>query len=69
VPVLATTATANDRVAADVQEQVGRLGILRGPLARDSLLLQTIRLAKRFDISTRQLNLAAGATDYTADPL
>lgn len=46
VPVLGTTATANDRVVADVQEQLGPgLAALRGPLARDSLLLQTIRLA------------------------
>lgn len=46
VPVLATTATANDRVAADVQEQLApNLEILRGPLTRESLRLQTIRLA------------------------
>jgi ATP-dependent DNA helicase RecQ len=46
VPVLATTATANDRVVADVQAQLGPgLTVLRGPLARDSLRLQNIRLA------------------------
>lgn len=45
VPVLATTATANDRVIVDVQAQVGqRLEVLRGPLARGSLRLQTIQL-------------------------
>src|SRR5687768_5017684 len=44
VPVLATTATANDRVVHDVTEQLG-LGaeegtlVLRGPLDRDSLRL------------------------------
>jgi len=46
VPVLATTATANDRVVRDVAEQLGEaVTILRGPLARDSLSLQVIRLA------------------------
>lgn len=45
VPVLATTATANDRVVEDVQKQLGpRLELLRGPLARKSLKLQNIRL-------------------------
>ena len=46
VPVLGTTATANDRVVADVQAQLGPgLTVLRGPLARASLRLQNIRLA------------------------
>ena len=45
VPVLGTTATANDRVVADVQSQLGpRLTVLRGPLVRPSLRLQNIRL-------------------------
>lgn len=45
VPVLATTATANDRVVSDVVSQVGDgLLVLRGPLARTSLRLQNIRL-------------------------
>jgi ATP-dependent DNA helicase RecQ len=40
LPVLATTATANERVAADVAEQLGRdTLVIRGPLARDSLRL------------------------------
>ncbi|HET6568140.1 MAG TPA: RecQ family ATP-dependent DNA helicase [Rhodothermales bacterium] len=48
VPVLATTATANDRVVADVAEQLGeRLVISRGTLARGSLLLQAIRLPRQ----------------------
>lgn len=43
--VLATTATANDRVLDDLREQLGpRLRVERGPLHRPSLLLQTIRL-------------------------
>ena len=46
VPVLGTTATANDRVVADVQSQLGPgLTVLRGPLARPSLRLQNIQLA------------------------
>ncbi len=46
VPVLGTTATANDRVIADVQSQLGpELTLLRGPLARSTLRLQNIRLA------------------------
>jgi ATP-dependent DNA helicase RecQ len=46
VPVLATTATANDRVVADVVEQLGAdVRVIRGPLARDSLRLDAIDLA------------------------
>lgn len=46
VPVLGTTATANDRVIQDIQEQFGEhLLVLRGPLVRTSLRLQNIRLA------------------------
>jgi ATP-dependent DNA helicase RecQ len=45
VPVLATTATANDRVVADVQVHLGGdVRILRGPLARESLRLQNISM-------------------------
>lgn len=44
VPILGTTATANNRVIADVQAQLGDIGILRGSLMRDTLALQTIRL-------------------------
>jgi len=39
IPVLATTATANDRVVEDVAVQLGNLGIARGPLVRESLRL------------------------------
>ena len=46
IPVLATTATANDRVVADVAEQLGEgVRIVRGPLARASLGLEAITLA------------------------
>ncbi|MFJ2543242.1 RecQ family ATP-dependent DNA helicase [Microbacterium sp. NPDC087589] len=54
VPVLATTATANSRVVADVAEQLGTGGssgdgpsevlTIRGPLARTSLRLGVLRL-------------------------
>ncbi|MFE3097225.1 RecQ family ATP-dependent DNA helicase [Streptomyces sp. NPDC059248] len=49
VPVLATTATANARVTADVAEQLGTGAgtdalVLRGPLDRESLSLGVIRL-------------------------
>jgi ATP-dependent DNA helicase RecQ len=46
VPVLATTATANDRVIADVADQLGEhVAVIRGPLARDTLRLDAIPLA------------------------
>jgi len=55
IPVLATTATANSRVVADVAEQLGHVGgaaddgrsevvTIRGPLARSSLRLGVLRL-------------------------
>lgn len=45
VPVLATTATANARVVADVAEQLGdQVLTQRGSLARDSLRLGSLRL-------------------------
>lgn len=48
VPVLATTATANDRVVEDVTKQLGpRLSVMRGALARDSLRLQNIHLPSK----------------------
>ncbi|CAN5876828.1 RecQ family ATP-dependent DNA helicase [soil metagenome] len=43
LPVLGSTATANDRVIADVSEQLGsELLVLRGTLDRESLALQVI---------------------------
>ena len=45
IPVLATTATANERVAGDIVDQLGpNLEVQRGPLARASLSLQNIYL-------------------------
>ncbi|AXE39074.1 RecQ family ATP-dependent DNA helicase [Acidipropionibacterium virtanenii] len=58
VPVLATTATANSRVVTDVAEQIAPASahrdgsadddvfVLRGPLARDSLRLGVLTLAR-----------------------
>ena len=43
-PVLGTTATANNRVVADIQAQLGDIQIHRGPLTRESLALQTMIL-------------------------
>jgi ATP-dependent DNA helicase RecQ len=46
IPVLATTATANDRVVADVASQLGEgVTILRGPMDRETLDLRVIVLA------------------------
>jgi ATP-dependent DNA helicase RecQ len=46
VPLLATTATANTRVVADIEDQFGPdLATRRGPLARRSLRLQAVKLA------------------------
>jgi ATP-dependent DNA helicase RecQ len=45
IPVLATTATANDRVVEDIVGQLGpNLEVQRGPLTRASLSLQNINL-------------------------
>jgi ATP-dependent DNA helicase RecQ len=45
MPVLATTATANGRVVADVVAQLGQdLKVVAGPLQRESLRLQNINL-------------------------
>ncbi|SBO12916.1 ATP-dependent DNA helicase RecQ [Vibrio mediterranei] len=48
MPVLATTATANDRVVNDIENQLGdRLITLRGPLTRKSLSLHTLSISNR----------------------
>lgn len=45
IPFLATTATANDRVVEDIKEQLGdNLKIIRGPLIRESIIIQAIKL-------------------------
>ncbi len=53
IPVLATTATANDRVVNDIKNQLGdSLLISRGSLMRESLALQVV------DLPTREERLA-----------
>jgi ATP-dependent DNA helicase RecQ len=48
IPVLATTATANNRVVNDIITQLGsNLHVSRGPLARKSLSLQNIQLSSQ----------------------
>ena len=50
VPVLATTATANDRVVKDLQQQLGGdVYISRGPLARESLSIQVLHMPNRIN--------------------
>ena len=55
IPVLCTTATANDRVVADVRDQLavggepGALTTYRGPLARSSLRLEVVELPRQAD--------------------
>jgi ATP-dependent DNA helicase RecQ len=45
VPVLCTTATANDRVVHDIVDQLGNdLEVIRGPLDRESLALAVVDL-------------------------
>lgn len=44
LPIIATTATANNRVISDVERQLGNLNTQRGSLKRDSLRLQNIKL-------------------------
>jgi ATP-dependent DNA helicase RecQ len=46
VPILCTTATANDRVVEDIRGQLGdQLEVKRGPLMRESLRLRVLQLA------------------------
>ena len=63
--VLATTATANDRVIQDIQQQIGKnIKILRGPLTRRSLKLQVIvgwNAIKRLSWLSDRLNELPGA--------
>jgi len=48
VPLLATTATANNRVVKDIAYQLGNdIIIQRGPLARESLAIQVLNLDRK----------------------
>ncbi len=44
MPILGTTATANNRVVQDIRVQLGDIGIQRGSLMRNTLSLQNLRL-------------------------
>ncbi|MHA6784597.1 RecQ family ATP-dependent DNA helicase [Pseudonocardia saturnea] len=68
IPVLATTATANDRVVVDVTEQLGLSAgeplVLRGSLDRESLRLAVVQLrtaADRLGWLAAQLDALPGA--------
>jgi ATP-dependent DNA helicase RecQ len=68
IPVLATTATANDRVVTDVTEQLGLAAgdplVLRGSLDRESLRLSVVALptaAQRLGWLAAQLDALPGA--------
>ncbi|MYH60121.1 MAG: RecQ family ATP-dependent DNA helicase [Boseongicola sp. SB0675_bin_26] len=47
VPILGTTATANNRVIEDVQTQLGNVGVQRGVLMRETLALQNLKLSSQ----------------------
>lgn len=56
LPILATTATANNRVVEDIRLQLGKkLAVQRGSLSRKSLRLQNIRMP---DVTSRMAWLA-----------
>ena len=65
VPVLATTATANDRVIADLKHQRGDdVYISRGPLARESLSIQVLHIlgkTERYAWILRNINRLPGS--------
>jgi len=67
IPVLATTATANERVTVDVAEQLGTgedrdVLVLRGPLDRESLRLAVVSLpAAPMRLAWLAANLKSGA--------
>lgn len=70
IPVLATTATANDRVVRDVASQLGTgIQIVRGPLVRSSLKLQNIEMpspaARMAWLAQTIPNLAGSGIVYT----
>lgn len=48
-PVIATTATANDRVIADIAVQLGNVEVYRGDLGRESLMLDVWTMTSRLE--------------------
>src|SRR4051794_32657145 len=69
VAVLGTTATANDRVVADVAEQVGVDRTYRGPLGRASLRMEVVELGAQADrlawLATHLPSLPGSGIVYT----
>ena len=69
VAVLGTTATANDRVVADVAEQVGVERTYRGPLGRASLRMEVVELPAQADrlawLATHLPSLPGSGIVYT----
>jgi ATP-dependent DNA helicase RecQ len=69
VAVLGTTATANDRVVADVAEQVGVDKTYRGPLGRASLRMEVVELPAQADrlawLATHLPSLPGSGIVYT----
>lgn len=69
MPVLGTTATANDRVCRDIVAQLGDIEIIRGTLMRSSLRLQNISLpdqASRLAWLTQNIpNISGSGIVYT----
>jgi len=65
VPILATTATANDRVVNDLKSQLGDdVYVSRGPLTRDSLYIQVLHLqskAERYAWIVENINRLPGS--------
>ena len=81
VPVLATTATANNRVVEDLKQQLGNdVYVSRGPLTRESLAIQVLKMkskAERYGWILQNINRIPGSgiiycltqrdCDYLAD--
>src|SRR3954451_4540045 len=69
VAVLGTTATANDRVVADIAEQVGVDRTYRGPLGRASLRMEVVELGAQADrlawLATHLPSLPGSGIVYT----
>jgi ATP-dependent DNA helicase RecQ len=69
VAVLCTTATANDRVVADIEAQLGLSRTYRGPLGRESLRLEVVELPAPADrlawLATHLPSLPGSGIVYT----
>lgn len=64
IAVLATTATANKRVEKDVCTQLGSVTVQRGPLLRESLALQNMRLSDPANRISDQASRLAWMADH-----